>query len=73
MRPFLPEEKKRKMVSFMISPKTHEILETMFEAYKDKVFRRFTKTDIFEMGIKHLAQDLKKKTMQELYQAYIDK
>jgi len=72
MRPFLGKEKKRKMVSFMISPETKEILENMFSTYKTKIFRRFTKTDLFEMGIRHLAQDLKKENMIDLYHKYIE-
>ena len=72
MRPSLPPNKKRKMVSFMISPECALILEDMFSAYRKKVFRRFTKTDLFEMGIRHLSQEVKKKSMVELYNKYIE-
>lgn len=72
MRQMMPLEKKRRMVSFMISPETREILENMFSVYKEKIHKRFTKTDIFEMSIRHLAQDLKKKNIQDLYHLYID-
>ena len=72
MRPMLPPEKKRKMVSFMMSQETVKILENMFSTYKEKIFRRFTKTDLFEIAIKNLASDLTKKNMLEVYKLYID-
>jgi hypothetical protein len=72
MRPILSNEKRRKMVSFMISPECVEILENMLSTYKEKIFKRFTKTDLFEMGIKHLAQDLNKKNIIDLYNKYIE-
>ncbi len=71
MKPRLPPEKRRKMVSFMISPESTAVLENMFDAYKEKIFRRFTKTDLFEMAIWHLSQDLKKKSIVDLYQKYL--
>lgn len=73
MRPVLSPEKRRKMVSFMISPEAASCLEGMFDAYKEKIFRRFTKTDLFEMSIWHLSQDLKKKSIVDLYGKYIEK
>lgn len=72
VRPFLPIDKKKKMVSFMISPNTVNALETMFSAYKEKIFKRFTKTDLFEMAILHLSQDLKKKSIQDMYAKYME-
>ena len=71
MKPRLPPEKRRKMVSFMISPEATAVMESMFENYKEKIFRRFTKTDLFEMALWHLSQDLKKKSIVDLYQKYI--
>lgn len=72
MRTKLPPEKRRKMVSFMISPEAAACLENMFEAYKEKIFHRFTKTDLFEMGIWHLSQDLTKKGVVDLYSKYLE-
>lgn len=73
MRPMLPNDKKKKMVSFMLSPEGSAILDNMFVQYKNKLFRRFTKTDIFEMAIRNLAQDLTKSTMQDLYNKFIER
>jgi hypothetical protein len=71
MRPLLPPEKKRKMVSFMISPECASVIENMIKEYQTKIFRRFTKTDLFEMGIWHLSQDLAKKSITDLYKKYL--
>lgn len=72
MKPRLAPEKRRKMISFMISPEAKKCLEETFDAYKEKIFHRFTKTDLFEMGIWHLSQDLKKKSIVDLYAKYIE-
>lgn len=59
------------MVSFMISPEALECLETMLKEYRVTVYKKFTKTDLFEMGIWNLSQDLKVKSINDLHRKYI--